>query len=179
MFSLKADKAANNSLLDIKTANLSAYDLSVAIMYSDPIDRSDVVMMRYEGSDGESLLEISLLNGLICEIGLRCFSGSVTIYKDSPWTRPESSDSQNMKYSLVMDDNECEVRLGLRRIDQRLDFEFLIFYDAVVFITSNEEVIGSIKLGEDLFILLGESKIVVGYVLISQEHAARLCDTYC
>jgi len=178
MFSLKADRA-NLSLYkaEVSFESLSIYDLNVGLNYSMSLDQEDIITIRYEGVDGESLFEVTLNDGFITGLSLICFNGSVEVY-DSFWTRPQNINENISSYRLFMNGKNCELRIAPHEIDQRKDFSFLIYIDAVLFLTGTEEVYSSNKISDELYILLAKNGLVLGYAIISEKDAIRFKDIY-
>ena len=157
MFILKSCCKFSGDVFDLSVENLSSYDINVSVSYSESIiDRSDYFMLRYVGVDNQSSLEISVMDGLLCEVGLRCFNGNAVINLSSPWTRPEKISSEMPTFRLAMSDENVGVSFGLHRVDLHKDFDFLIYSDAVVFMVDNRGIYKSLFFGKNLLILLGD-----------------------
>ncbi len=177
MFSLKTDRAKLNNKAKVSFENLSSYDLNLGVEYSEAAEKARHMTLRYEGANGESLLEVALSGGLITGICLILFDG-VPEYYDASFTSSEIVEDSILSYQLCMDDNFCEIRVVPHEIDQRRDFGFLVYRDAVVFLTGGGEIYSSNQVSDELSIILAEDGLVIGYVIFSEEDAARLMETY-
>ncbi len=177
MFSLKTDRAKLNCNAKVSFENLSCYDLNVGIEYSEAIEQECHITLRYEGANGESLLEVVLRGGLITGISLILFNG-VPEFFDASFTSSENVENSILSYQLCMDDKSCEIRVVPNEIDQKRDFGFLIYRDAVVFLTKEEEICSLNQVSDELSIMLNKDGLVTGYVIFSEENATRFLETY-
>ncbi len=177
MFALKTDRATLATEARVTFESLSSYDLNVGVEYPKTSVSSEVLTLRYEGEDGESLLEVYLSGSLIKGIGLVCFNGVIEAY-DAKWTRPESVEDATLKYQLSMDEKICELRVVPYEIDQRRDFSLLVYTDAVVFLTGKGDVYSSNRISDELYVLSAKNGLVIGYAIASEEEAARFKETY-
>jgi len=177
MFSLKTDKTNLPAKVEVSFESLSSYDLNVDIDYLMSLDPEDIITIRYEGVDGESLFEVTLNDGFITGLSLICFNGSAEIY-DSVWTRPQTIHENLCNYRLFMDDQNCVLRIAPHEIDQRKNFCLLIYTDAVLLLTVIGDVYSSHKISDELYILLAKNGLVLGYVILSKKEALRFKNVY-
>ncbi|MEK8021103.1 MAG: hypothetical protein VSS75_029885 [Candidatus Parabeggiatoa sp.] len=177
MFSLKTDKTHLPVKAEVSFGCLSSYDLNVDIDYLMSLDKKDIITIRYEGVDGKSLFEVTLNDGLMTSLSLICFEGSPEIY-DSIWTRPQNINEELFSYRLFMDDQNCVIEVAPHEINQRQDFFFLIYTDAVLFLTGTGDIYSSHKISDELYILLAKNGLVLGYVILSEKEALRFKEVY-
>jgi hypothetical protein len=177
MFSLKIDKTNLSVKAEVSFECLSSYDLNVGIDYLMFLDQEDFIVIRYEGVDGKSLFEVTLNDGFITGLSLICFHGSAEIY-DSVWTRPQKIHENPFNYRLFMDEQNCTLRVTPHEIDQQKDFCLLIYKDAMLFLTGTGEVYSSNKISDELYILLAQNGLVLGYAILSEKQAQRFKEVY-
>jgi len=179
MFIIKNTKCETDAQVkEVTLNNLSSYDISAVLNYSRPLDTSDHLVIGYVGVDGESSFEISLVEGMIEEINLACFSGHATIDLNSPWTKPESISTFTPTCRITMEDKKYDAKLFANRIDIHRNFTLTIYSNAIVVVLENMEIREVQIIDENLIMLLGLNSEVVGFTFLSKKYPSILSRTY-